>query len=145
MKKKSILITCVACLLVAMISVGATMAWLTDTSSATNTITIGNVKIEVVEDEWDDENVVDMEPGVELDKDPRVVNTGTNPAWIRAQIASPTFTINGEQQPLFILSGTDSKWTLDADGYYYYCLLYTSDIPLWRTARKTEAGWYLSE
>ena len=45
MKKKSILMAAIAVMLVAVLVVGGTLAYFTDTKSATNTFTMGNVKI----------------------------------------------------------------------------------------------------
>lgn len=49
MKKKSILMAAIAVMLVAVLVVGGTLAYFTDTKSATNTFTVGNVKIELLE------------------------------------------------------------------------------------------------
>lgn len=49
MKKKSILMAAIAVMLVAVLVVGGTLAYFTDTKSATNTFTMGNVKIELLE------------------------------------------------------------------------------------------------
>lgn len=45
MKKKTILVAAIAVMLVAALVVGGTLAYFTDTKSATNTFTMGNVKI----------------------------------------------------------------------------------------------------
>ena len=49
MNKRRILAAAMALCIVAIIAVGATMAYFTDTKSATNTFTIGNVKIDLIE------------------------------------------------------------------------------------------------
>ena len=49
MKKKSILMAAIAVMLVAVLVVGGTLAYFTDTKSATNTFTVGNVGIELLE------------------------------------------------------------------------------------------------
>ena len=49
MKKKSILMAAIAVMLVAVLVVGGTLAYFTDTKSATNTFTMGNVKIDLIE------------------------------------------------------------------------------------------------
>ena len=49
MKKKSILMAAIAVMLVAVLVVGGTLAYFTDTKSATNTFTVGNVKIDLIE------------------------------------------------------------------------------------------------
>ena len=52
MKKKSILMAAIAVMLVAVLVVGGTLAYFTDTKSATNTFTMGNVKIELLESQY---------------------------------------------------------------------------------------------
>lgn len=49
MKKKSILMAAIAVMLVAVLVVGGTLAYFTDTKSADNTFTVGNVKINLIE------------------------------------------------------------------------------------------------
>ena len=49
MNKRRILAAAMALCIVAIIAVGATLAYFTDSKSATNTFTIGNVKIELIE------------------------------------------------------------------------------------------------
>ena len=49
MKKKSILMAAIAVMLVAVLVVGGTLAYFTDTKSADNTFTVGNVKINLLE------------------------------------------------------------------------------------------------
>ena len=101
-KKLTLVVTCVV--LVAAMVIGGTLAYFTDTKTAENTFTMGNVKIKldeakVVKNEttgkWDiDEdakrvtgnNYGAVYPGAVLPKDPTVTNTGTNPAYIRATV-----------------------------------------------------------
>ena len=52
MKKKSILMAAIAVMLVAVLVVGGTLAYFTDTKSATNTFTVGNVKIDLIESKY---------------------------------------------------------------------------------------------
>lgn len=49
MKKKTILVAAIAVMLVAALVVGGTLAYFTDKDSKTNTFTVGNVKIELIE------------------------------------------------------------------------------------------------
>ena len=49
MKKKTILVAAIAVMLVAALVVGGTLAYFTDTKSAPNTFTVGNVKIDLLE------------------------------------------------------------------------------------------------
>lgn len=98
-KKKIITFALVAVIAVTAIA-GASLAYFTDTKTATNTFTMGNVKIALDEapvDEagkaTDGDRVTSNEygidaafPGAVLDKDPTVHNTGKNPAYIRAVV-----------------------------------------------------------
>ena len=49
MKKKSILMAAIAVMLVAVLVVGGTLAYFTDKDNATNTFTVGNVSIDLIE------------------------------------------------------------------------------------------------
>lgn len=92
MKKKiTAIFLCVA--LVAIAIVGASLAYFTDTKTATNTFTMGDVKI--VLDETDvtkptgprvTSNEYNTYPGAVVTKDPIVHNTGSNAAYIRATV-----------------------------------------------------------
>lgn len=93
MKKKSILMAAIAVMLVAVLVVGGTLAYFTDTKSATNTFTMGNVKITLDETNVNDpqgarvtENTYNVYPGAVVTKDPVVHNTGKNAAYIRATV-----------------------------------------------------------
>ena len=52
MKKKSILMAAIAVMLVAVLVVGGTLAYFTDTKSADNTFTVGDVKIDLLESQY---------------------------------------------------------------------------------------------
>ena len=103
MTKKKIVSLCLAAVLVVMAIAGATMAYFTDTKTADNTFTVGNVKIVLDEALVDNEGhavtgekaervtgndygIEAVYPGATLDKDPTVKNTGKNPAYIRATV-----------------------------------------------------------
>ena len=91
--KKKITALCLCVALLAIAVVGASLAYFTDTKSATNTFTLGDVKIKL-----DETNIADPEgdrvtantynvyPGAVVTKDPIVHNVGKNAAYIRATI-----------------------------------------------------------
>lgn len=140
MKKK---LTVVAALvLVLAMGVGGTLAYLTDTSDTiTNTFTIGNVKISLVENEYDSANPAQpkkadgklvpvstkngaagqtykMIPGTVYYKDPTVtVQKGSEACWLFVKVVKSTNFDN------YIDNGMASGWTeLDATnhpGVYY--------------------------
>lgn len=106
--KKKVISTMLLVVLVAVLSIGGTLAWLTDDDAVTNTFTVGNVEIlldEALVKETTDattgakEWVADAEearvqkneykgiyPGAVLPKDPTVKNTGSEPAYIRVSV-----------------------------------------------------------
>lgn len=90
MKKKiTAIFLCVA--LVAIAIVGASLAYFTDTKTATNTFTMGDVKITLDEANANGEgrvtsNEYNVYPGAVVTKDPVVHNTGSNAAYIRATV-----------------------------------------------------------
>ena len=102
MKKKKTILAAIVLLLVFV--VGGAIAYFTDTDSATNTFTIGNVDIDLVESTWEnldtdtvDKNnnkipdaAEDMMPGETVDKDPVVKNLSTkNPAYVFVKVEVP--------------------------------------------------------
>lgn len=92
MKKKiTAIFLCVA--LVAIAIVGASLAYFTDTKTATNTFTMGDVKITLDETSVANptgprvtSNTYNTYPGAVVTKDPIVHNTGSNAAYIRATV-----------------------------------------------------------
>ena len=56
MTKKKILVLALTIAMVAILAVGGSLAYLTDTKSAKNTFTVGNVKIELLESSLHREN-----------------------------------------------------------------------------------------
>lgn len=90
---KKIVAIVLAMALVAVAAVGATMAYLTDTKSVTNTFTMGDVKITLDETDVKNpegarvtSNAYDIYPGAVVTKDPIVHNVGKNGAYIRATV-----------------------------------------------------------
>ncbi len=83
MKRKWILVAGAA-LLVSVMAMGLTLAFLRDQKQVTNTFTVGNVKITLTEPLWEQPETV--EPGVAYAKDPTVTNVGANDAWIRVNV-----------------------------------------------------------
>lgn len=114
--KKKVVLSVAAAALIGTLAVGGTLAWFTDTETATNVVTTGNVnvswfekgekdddfkEIKPVEDENGntvpggikvDEDVV---PGKSMEKKAYVENMGKNDAYIRAKIIV-TISQNGD-------------------------------------------------
>ena len=108
--KKKLLILTLSIALLAVAAVGATLAYFTDTEEVTNTFTVGNVKIELLEsqllraeDVTDAAIVADAEgyasylaeagknilPGISVKKAPYIRNTGSNNAYVRLRVLIP--------------------------------------------------------
>lgn len=90
MKKKN-LVTLAALALVGVLTVGSTMAYLTDKDSATNNFTVGKVDIEGSEPSWNPDGGTeeDIVPTESFDKDPQIKNIGKNPAYVYVEVAVP--------------------------------------------------------
>ena len=115
--------------LVAIVAVGATLAYFTDSSNVVqNTFTMGNVEIKL--DEIDNTKTdgsrteegneyTGVTPGVALDKDPTVWNIGANDAWVRVNVTvsnasawKTALTNHGITDLATIFGGHDAtKWT----------------------------------
>lgn len=125
MKKKKILTMVAAVALVAVIGVGATLAYFTDKDSKTNVVTMGKVDIKLDEPEFSKnpaDTITDVKPNQTIVKDPKItVEGGSLDAYVRAKIE---FKDLNEAQISDILPGIDIKneewYYSEADGYYYY-------------------------
>lgn len=134
--KKQLLRTLMACGLVVSVAAGGTVAYLTDAETATNTFTVGKVKIDLEEPGYpgnDSDEVKNIIPNQEIVKDPQIENTGNNDAlvFLRVEVPQEEFTELdadnnvGEKklQDLFKLKNVSEQWellrtetTTDADG-----------------------------
>ena len=108
MKKKSILMAAIAVMLVAVLVVGGTLAYFTDTKSATNTFTMGNVSIDLNEQQKGENGLENFEqnkqlvPGKSNDgnavsKIVTVTNTSKdNAAWVWVELKIPAYLVSNE-------------------------------------------------
>lgn len=110
--KKKIIALCIAAVLIVTAVAGASLAYLTDTKQAENTFTVGNVKIELIEQQRGENGLEAFEQNKKLlpivgsaqgekdeygmptaknylDKIVTVKNTGSEDAYIRAYFAIP--------------------------------------------------------
>lgn len=119
MKKKIIVLLSVLAAF-AIIAAG-TYAYFTANDSATNTFTMGNVKIDLTETAWDNQNNTAMNnvvPGREISKNPNVKNIGNNDAYIRVNVtvsdaAAWMAVVPAGTDLTTIFKGfNDSNWTL---------------------------------
>lgn len=130
MNKRKILLLAAVLTMVAVLGIGGTLAYFTDTDDATNTFTVGNVDIELTEPKWDEDgsgDAPDVYPGEPLAKDPTVTNKGANPCFVRLQVTGWDSLIDAGLATSKITYRTDyvdgklgDKWVLHTDGYYYY-------------------------
>ena len=108
MKKKTILVAAIAVMLVAALVVGGTLAYFTDKDNATNTFTVGNVSIDLNEQQKGKNGLVPFEqnkqlvPGKSNDgnavsKIVTVTNTSKdNDAWVWVELKIPAYLVSTE-------------------------------------------------
>ena len=124
MNKKKTIIAAIVLLLVLL--VGGAIAYFTDTDSAENTFTIGNVDIEVLEPTWTttlngETKLENMMPGDTAAKDPKVHNKSTtNPAYVFLKVEVPCTTANAKDsvvKEIFTYTLVENNgWNLMTDG-----------------------------
>lgn len=130
MKKKTILVAAIAVMLVAALVVGGTLAYFTDTKDAKNTFTVGNVSIDLIEQQRNEDGsalvdfgqnkplypIVGSAQGAKdkwgmpvaenyVDKIINVKNTGKSDAYVRVYVAVPTALVSSEGPADNILHG----------------------------------------
>lgn len=86
-KKNSFKILLIISAFAALSAIGSAMAYLSSSDARTNTFTVGEVKAALSEENW--EAPRDLTPGRSLAKDPKVTNTGENPAFIFMTVKIP--------------------------------------------------------
>ena len=107
MKKKTIFVAAIAVMLVAALVVGGTLAYFTDTKDAKNTFTMGNVSIDLNEQQKGENGFEKFEqnkqlvPGKSNDgnavsKIVTVSNTGDNDAWVWVELKIPKYLVSKE-------------------------------------------------
>ncbi|MBR2743680.1 MAG: SipW-dependent-type signal peptide-containing protein [Clostridia bacterium] len=88
---------------VAVVGVSGIIAYLTDTDTASNKFTVGQVKIDLQEDSWDNATDTDSDgvpdfaenlvPNKTVAKDPKVKNVGKNNAYVYLKVKVPVATV----------------------------------------------------
>lgn len=121
--------------LVAALGVGATLAYFTDSQDVTNTITMGNVDIDLDEPnypgEGEDNEITDITPNQTIVKDPTItLQEGSEDAYVRAKItysfASDTHRFDADEiaeKSGQLEAGMDilsQHWVKGDEGYYYF-------------------------
>ena len=124
--KKKLVLSLAAAAMVGTLAVGGTLAWFTDTETAKNVVTTGNVNISWIEN---GKEVLTEEDGVKFGKDKPVVpnsilekvayvqNKGKNDALIRVKAIVDSDI--SEYVTVGYNEDTPSKWEQDGEWYYY--------------------------
>lgn len=148
MNKKKLLAVALAVCLIAILSF-TTLAWFTDSDSATNTFTVGSIKI-VQHEKQHDENdelvnfeqnkvlmpiVNEEEPSKDPNYEEKIVyvgNTGKNPAYIQTHIAIPATLIGYLNLDVTTGAGWtfaySQKQTIDGVEHVVYTFRYTYEL-----------------
>ena len=124
-KGKKIILLVIAILTI--IGLGGLFAYLTDTDQKTNVFTVGSIKIELTETNWNPSNGENILPGQPISKDPKINNIGNNPAYVYIKVVNPIVELQSGEGVLFNYT-TNSGWTqldqVEQCGYrattYYY-------------------------
>lgn len=160
--KKKVALTVAAAALVGTLAVGGTLAYFTDTETATNTITTGYVDVKIKETDpmaeddvngytstvnEDKEGITysDVEPGVKIAKDPVIYYEGASKGYVRYKVE---VTVTPEDGKTFA-EGVETKLKnavkffkngAQVDdlevGTYYYAALSTEDNTIMGTPYK---------
>ena len=116
-KARKVLAVVLALVLTATLSIAGTIAYLQDTDNETNVFTIGNVEIDLKEDFVQNSKLF---PGVDVNKDVWVENTGSEEAYVRVHIAFPKVLDSGD--PEFAAYANKLHWNFTgasvADGQW---------------------------
>lgn len=121
---KKILVSLLALVLVVGLTIGGTIAWLTDkTEEVVNTFTYGDINITLTENTGTNYKIL---PGNDIPKDPKVtVEVGSEASWLFVKVVEtnwPTFKNSDETRKVDwkIVDGTDG-WTAltGVTGVYY--------------------------
>ena len=148
MKRKVWFILAVIVMAAMLVSAG-TLAYFSGSEQATNKVTLGNVKVALIEKmetpngliDYPAETVAGVMPGESLSKIAYGKNTGANEIWVRmkavvsCQINSVGGYIDGDASKIVPAYNTE-KWIAGADGWYYYALKLAPDAetdPLFST------------
>jgi len=92
MKKKLTAVALAVCMLAIML-VGASLAYFTDTTDTKeNTFTVGNVNIRLDEDKWDEKAEHNFMPDTTFEKDPTItVEDGSEDCWVFMEVEMNKF------------------------------------------------------
>lgn len=89
MNKKRIAVIITTLVLTLTLTIGGSIAYLTDAERTTNHFTVGKVDIDLTEPNWNEEENQELEAGAEVKKDPTLTNTGINDAYVYLEVQIP--------------------------------------------------------
>lgn len=137
MNKKRLATTIITLTLALCLTVGGSIAYLTDAERTTNHFTVGKVDIDLTEPNWEEEENQELQAGVTIKKDPTLTNTGINDAYVYLEVQIPMADVitagqdgtrlnNGAatHQQLFTFQA-DSSWTLISQEELNQKMVYT--------------------
>ncbi len=128
--RKNLLIGLLVFSLAALLIVGGTMAWFTDSEAANNNFTAGTVAIEINEHGFED--IVNWNPGDTTNKDVSIKSTGSKGTYVRVKLTPVWGDLDGgeftEDAALLTTNITlntinSDKWIKSGDYYYYYKIM----------------------
>ena len=132
MKNKKLISMIAAVALVAVVGIGATLAYFTDKDDASNIVTMGHVDIDLKEPNFsggaDGGEIKNVTPGQEISKDPTVkVENGSEKAYIRLKLEVTG--LDDAHKAQLLAKNTNGtykyldidmdKWT-ESNEYFYY-------------------------
>ena len=111
MKKKLKVILSIILVIVVLVGTGTLLAYLTSKDHKTNIFTLGRVKIELNEANWDPSLATNLKPNDSIEKDPTIKNIGRNQAYVYLKVLTPIVELmNNTEGPLFNYT-TNQGWT----------------------------------
>ena len=138
MNKRKIITLALAVMMIAILAVGGSLAFLTDTDNAKNVFTVGNVQIvqnetdrngdpyvtkqHITPNANDTTDATGLHTGVNyVDKFVTVTNTGTEPAYVRTYLAIPAALDDGPttfdaSKNILHWNATDAEWNKTLGG-----------------------------
>lgn len=128
--KKKIFVCAFIAICLSIVAYGTT-AYFSYEDTATNVITAGNIKIDLQEwaipdgggDPVPFEDVIDVQPGMEISKIVQIKNIGGQAAWVRIFIDKSIRLadgVEGEVDLSLIDYDLNTEYWTEKDGYYYY-------------------------
>lgn len=128
--KRKVFVCAFIAVCISIIAYGTT-AYFTYEDTATNVITMGNIKIQLQESALPEdggspvpfEDAIDVLPGIEVSKIVQVKNIGAQPAWIRIRVVKEIILaqgVSGDVDLSLVTYDLNTQYWIEEDGYYFY-------------------------